>query len=224
MENEEEFSGPQPLTLEEARVLGCLIEKELTTPEYYPLTMNSLITACNQTTNRDPVLKLDETMVWEAINGLKDRRYMLQLTQAGARSQKYKHTIESKFPRLTKPEIALLSVLLLRGQQTAGELRQRTERQHGFLDIASVEHSLKKLIEYPEMPLAISIPAGGGRKAVTYASLLCGPVDVNATAANVSEETSSRARVSVDQEWKDRIERELTELRAEVERLKGFLE
>ena len=139
--NSDESPAPPtfaPITFEEARVLGCLIEKESTTPEYYPLTLNQLAAACNQSTNREPVVAFDESTVQQALEGLKARQLAFQVTIPGARVQKFKHNATGKFPRLEKPTLALLCVLLLRGQQTAGELRQRTERLFNFGDLPSV--------------------------------------------------------------------------------------
>lgn len=212
-----------PLTPEQVRVLGCLLEKEATTPEAYPLTLNSLITACNQTTNRDPIVRYDEATVTEALDGLKRRGYVLQLTLSGARVQKYKHTLDTKFGFLTKPTMAIIAVLLLRGLQTSGELRQRTERLHAFLDIPSVEHSLQKLMEYPGTPLVVNFPSGYGRKAPTYAHLLSGPVDpgshVPVTAAGTVTSDSPR-----EAGWRERIEQDLAALKAEVADLRAQLQ
>ena len=158
-------------------MLGCLIEKEMTTPENYPLTLNSLVSACNQSSNRDPVVSFHETTVLEALEVLKTRGFAFQISIPGARVQKYKHNLGGKFPRLEKPGQALMCVLLLRGAQTPGELRQRTERLYAFADLPSLEAALQELISYPETPLVVRIPPGGGRKAVTYAHLLCGPVE-----------------------------------------------
>lgn len=212
----------QPLTYPEVRVLGCLLEKEKTTPEYYPLTLNALVAACNQTTNREPVLTLDEATVREALMGLKSRGYALQITMAGARVQKYKHDLEHKLPRLERPTQALLCILLLRGPQTAGELRQRAERMHPFPDVPSVESSLRELMTYPDTPLVASIPAGGGRKAITYVHLLGGPVETSGVASSAAGEAAVQA--NTDMAWRERLEAEMNSLRDEVADLKRRLE
>lgn len=213
-----------PLTFEQARVLGCLVEKEMTTPEYYPLTLNALVAACNQSSNRDPVVDFHEAVVQEALEVLKVRGFAFQVTIPGARVQKYKHNLNGKFPRLEKQGLALMCVLLLRGAQTAGELRQRTERLHAFSDIPSLEYELQELITYPEMPLATSIPAGAGRKAVTYAHLLCGPVEVgSAQVTSLTPSSRGSGATVVDAEWKERIESELQALREEVTQLRRLL-
>jgi uncharacterized protein YceH (UPF0502 family) len=211
----------QPLTYQEVRVLGCLVEKEMTTPEYYPLTLNALIAACNQTTNREPVLKLDEDTVREALEGLKTRGYALQVTLAGARVQKYKHNLDHKLPRLEKPTLALLCVLLLRGPQTAGELRQRTDRMYSFPDIPAAESAIRELMTYPETPLVESIPAGGGRKTITYVHLLGGPVETSGVASSSAGEAEVQANTDIA--WRERLESEIAMLRDEVADLKRRL-
>lgn len=216
--SEDAASVPEPLTFEQARVLGCLIEKEMTTPEYYPLTLNSLVAACNQSSNRDPVVSFDEATVLAAIEGLKSRAFAFQVSIPGARVQKYKHNLNGKFPRLERPGLALMSVLLLRGTQTAGELRQRTERMQQFPDISSLEAALQELTDYPDTPLAVRLPAGAGRKAVTYAHLLCGPVE---SAPPVI--VASAARVPADPDWRLRVEMELESLRGELAELRRLI-
>jgi uncharacterized protein len=219
--SEETASTLQPLDFEQARVLGALIEKEMTTPEYYPLSLNSLVAACSQSSNREPVVNFDEAMVLAALEELKTRGLAFQVSIPGARVQKYKHNLNGKFPRLEKPGIALMCVLLLRGAQTAGELRQRTERLHGFADIPSIEATLRELSDYPDTPLVAAIPAGGGRKAVTYAHLLGGPVDTPQKMPMAAAVAGNRA--SEDAEWKERMEREIAELRQEVTALRQML-
>jgi uncharacterized protein YceH (UPF0502 family) len=182
--------------------------------------LNSLVAACNQSSNREPVVSFDEATVLAALDDLKARGLALQVSIPGARVQKFKHYLNGKFPRLEKPGLALLCVLLLRGAQTAGELRQRTGRLSAFPDIPSVEAALQELTSYPETPLAVRIPVGGGRKAVTYAHLLCGPVDLLHTQ---EPHAAPAARVSVDSEWKERIERELATLREEISGLRRLL-
>ena len=210
----------EPITFEQSRVLGCLIEKEMTTPENYPLTLNSLVNACNQSSNREPVVSFDEAIVLAALEELKNRGFAFQITIPGARVQKFKHNLNGKFPRLEKPGLALMCVLLLRGPQTPGELRARTVRMHAFADIPSLEAALQELIAYPESALAVRIPAGGGRKAVTYAHLLCGPVD---TSRAPVLSTAASGHSSTDAEWKERIEQELASLREEVAQLRSQL-
>lgn len=212
-----------PLTAEEARVIGCLIEKEMTLPDYYPLTLNALVTACNQTTNRDPIMGLDESQVQRALESLKNRGWVLQVTMAGARVQKYKHTINLKLPRLEKPGIALLCVLLLRGIQTAGELRQRCERLFAFHDLERVELELTGLMNYFEGPLVVCLPAGPGRRVPAFAQLLTGEPASNPTERVTVTATPPPPVESVDQAWKERIEIEIDLLKSQISRLKASL-
>lgn len=211
----EEFA---PLSFEEARVLGCLIEKESTTPDYYPLTLNAVVTACNQTSSRDPVVSFDERTALQALEGLKARQLVFQVTMAGARTQKYKHNMAGKFPKLEKPGLALLCVLMLRGPQTVGELRQRTERMQPFPNLDAVEAELNRLIEYPGGPLVVCFPPGGGRKVASFAHLLCGEV----AAPNPVVAVAAPAE-SIDTGWREKIEAEIAALRAEMEELKSRL-
>ena len=212
---EPQITPLEPLTFEEARVLGCLIEKESTTPDYYPMTLNALTTACNQSTSRDPVVSFDDRTVQIAIEGLKSHQLAFQVSQAGARAVKFKHNLPGKFPHLDEAMTALLCTLILRGPQTVGELRQRSERMVPFPDIPAVEAELKKLLEYPGGPLITFFAPGGGRKSATYAHLLCG----EAAAPNpVIAVTGGEV---IEPAWKEKIEAELAELRAEIEKLKA---
>ena len=215
-----------PLTFEQARVLGCLIEKESTTPDIYPLTLNALVTACNQSTNRDPVVAFDEATVQEALDGLKARQFVFQVTLAGARVQKFKHNLAHKLPWLEKPEIAVLCVLLLRGAQTVGELRQRTERLYTFPDLTSLEITLQKMISGDgNDPTAVLFPPGPGRKSPLYLHTLCGVPEVpnsSATPLIASFEPGTATRED-DNLWRARIESEIAQLREELRSLKERL-
>jgi uncharacterized protein YceH (UPF0502 family) len=212
-----------PLTFEQARVLGCLLEKEALVPDSYPLTLNTLITACNQSTNRDPVTHFDETTVVRALDGLRESQWAFQLSQAGARVPKFKHNLSAKIPGLSPASVALLCTLITRGHQTAGELRQRCERMHAFPDLPSLEAELDTLQTHPDGPLIVCLPAGSGRRVPAYAHLFCGPVDPALPAAAVVVAPSPPSTPPVDPEWKDRIEAELVSLRAELTDLKTQL-
>ena len=157
------------LTGEEARVLGCLVEKELTTPDYYPLTMNSLITACNQSSNREPVVSYDETAVNHAIDELREKKLVRWVKEARSRSAKYRHDLES-VPGLSVPERSLLAVLLLRGPQTAGELRTRTDRYHDFATLDEVEDTLRSMGAREE-PLVERLDRQPGQKEARWREL-----------------------------------------------------
>jgi hypothetical protein len=163
------------LTAAQARVLGALVEKEVTTPDYYPLSLNALINACNQRSNREPVMDLDEEAVRQALHGLEDLRLAGRARGADSRVTKYEHWLGEAF-NFSRAETALLCVLLLRGPQTPGELRGRTERMHRFEEIGDVLAGLQKLMER-EPPLAAVLPRQAGTKESRYAHLLAGPVE-----------------------------------------------
>lgn len=171
---------PLRLTPAEARVLGALIEKEATTPEYYPLSLNALINACNQRSNREPVMDLDEEAVRQALHGLEDDGLAGRARSADGRVTKYEHWLGEAF-NFSRAETALVCVLLLRGPQTPGELRGRTERMHRFEEISDVLAGLQKLMER-EPPLAVMLPRQPGTKESRYAHLLSGPVEATAAA------------------------------------------
>ena len=177
-----QLTEPILLTPAQARVLGSLIEKEVTTPDYYPLTLNALINACNQRSNREPVMDLDEDAVRQALHGLEDLQLAGPARSADGRVTKYEHWLGEAF-NFTRAETALLCVLLLRGPQTPGELRGRTERLHRFEEIADVLAGLQKLMER-EPPLAAMLPRQPGTKESRYAHLFSGAVEsISITAA-----------------------------------------
>jgi len=212
---------PAPLlTFEESRVLGCLLEKEATTPDQYPLSFNSLFSACNQSSNREPVTSFGTDTVEEAMEGLRYKKLSILVHQAGARVPKCKHTLENKFPYLTKGQTALLCVLLLRGQQTVGELRQRTERLHPFADVERVQKVLDEMAEHTPEPLVKLIPAGGGRRVATYAHLLCGDVVPEFSAAPETARSAETPAAS----WRTEMEEEIATLKAEILSLRSELD
>jgi len=181
---------PIVLTAVQARVLGALVEKEVTTPEYYPLSLNALINACNQRSNREPVMALDEEQVRQALHGLEDLRLAGRARSAEGRVVKYEHWLGEAF-NFSRAEVALLCVLLLRGPQTPGELRGRTERLHRFEEIADVLAALQKLMERTP-PLAAILPRQPGTKEFRYAHLLSGGVE--SLAAAIAADTASASR------------------------------
>jgi len=170
-----------PLEPLELRVLGVLLEKELSTPEYYPLTLNALVNGCNQSSNRSPVLNLDEEAVTFAIERLRDRHLAGTVQGAGARVVKYAQRL-TEARHLTVQEAALLAELLLRGPQTPGELRGRCGRMYPFQELEEVEAALGLLAE-AEPPLAVRLPRAPGMKECRHAQLLGGPVEVQEAAA-----------------------------------------
>jgi uncharacterized protein len=205
---------PILLTAAEARVLGALVEKEVTTPDYYPMSLNALINACNQRSNREPVMDLDEEAVRQALHGLEDMR-LAGRARADGRVTKYEHWLGEAF-NFGRAETALLCVLLLRGPQTAGELRGRTERMHRFDEISEVLAGLQKLMER-EPPLVAVMPRQPGTKESRYAHLLSGAVEVLPMAA--AEAAFVRRETVQDVGHEERIaqlEATVAELKQEV--------
>jgi len=210
----------EPLTEVEARVLGALIEKDITTPEYYPLSLNALVNACNQKSNRDPVMQLDENTVRDALSGLQEQRLAGPAGGADSRVTKYEHRTQEVF-NFTRAETAVLCVLLLRGPQTPGELRGRTERMHSFETLDDVQSALQKLM-HREPPLAKILPRQPGTKESRYAHLLSG--DVSAPESHAQTIASSPAQASLDNDRLSHLEEEVGNLRREVADLKNQLE
>lgn len=198
-----------PLQLDpiEVRVLGSLLEKAVTTPEYYPLTLNALANACNQKSNRDPVVSYDEETVAGALDRLREKGLSFELTGGGNRVPKYGHRITEAM-NLGRREEGLLCVLMLRGPQTAGELRERSARMYAFSDLGEIESVLRRLIE---RELVVLLPRQPGYKEPRYAHLLSGPVEV--TAGRPEAAAASR------QDRIGALEAEVAQLRQAVERL-----
>ncbi len=210
---------PEILTDIEARVLGSLVEKQLTTPEYYPLTLNALINACNQKSNRDPMVNYDETTVNQCLETLRDRNLVYVFYGSTSRVPKYKHMLPTVY-ELDPAETAVIDVMLLRGPQTLGELRTRTERLHGFSGLGEIQETLDGLARRDD-PLVVRLPVQPGQKEARFAHLLSGEIDIEAFA--VAQATRS-TRSGVDAERVEKLEEEVTSLRAEVEELKKTLE
>jgi uncharacterized protein YceH (UPF0502 family) len=164
------YAGPNPPSAVELRVLGALIEKRRTTPDAYPLSVNSLRLACNQSTNRDPVVDYDEHTVLDALEHLGRRGWTRLASGAGSRARKYRHLFDEAM-ELDNGGLALLAVLMLRGPQTPGELKQRTERLHPFVDLAAIEAGLDALVE---RELVARLPRRPGQKEQRYVQLLDG--------------------------------------------------
>ena len=206
------------LTENEVRVLGSLIEKDITTPEYYPLSLNALVNACNQKSNRDPVMQLGEDAVRDALAALQERRMVGPAGGADSRVTKYEHRLQEVF-NFTRPEIAALCVLLLRGPQTPGELRGRTERMHHFEALDDVQSALQKLMQR-DPPLVKVLPRQPGTKEARWAHLLDG--DVATEAAQTARTAGDRS--SSDGERIAQLEEEVAALRREVGELKDGME
>jgi uncharacterized protein YceH (UPF0502 family) len=216
----------------EIRVLGCLIEKQRTTPDVYPLTLNALRLACNQSTNRDPVVDYDENTIRGAIDRLVQRKWVTLASWSNRRSMKYRHTLDGALG-LDDPEMAVLDVLMLRGPQTPGELKARTERMHRFADMEQLTGTLKRLIE---RQLAARLERRPGQREERYAHLL-GSEEGAEPAAAVAEPAAPGAEPaspappatpaptaaeSHEQRF-ERLERELAQLRADLRALREDL-
>lgn len=204
----------------EIRVVGCLVEKQQTTPDAYPLSLNSLRLACNQSTNRDPVVEYDEETVSEALRRLAQRGWTRLASGAGSRARKYRHLLPEALG-LEEDELALLAVLMLRGPQTPGELKQRSERLHSFANLAAVQAMLEKLVE---RELVVRHPRRAGQKEDRYEQVLGGDATEGEPAGPqaAADPTPSFAE-PVDEERLDRIEREIAALRAELSSLREAL-
>ena len=206
------------LTTTEIRVLGCLLEKEMTTPDYYPLTLNSLTSACNQKSNRDPVLSLDETEVVKALDTLRFKGMAMQASGEGSRVPKYRHTLAEKM--YFEPEqLAILCELFVRGPQTLGELRSRCERMFPFADTAAVENVLLELND-SEGPLLVKLPRQPGQKEQRYAHLFSGSPEI-AESIDEPPPEAARMKVAEDDARISRLEQELADLKTEFERFRS---
>ena len=190
----------------EVRVLGALMEKEIATPEYYPMSLNALVNACNQKSNRDPVVQYDEDTVEQALQALREKGLVLMISGAGSRVQKYGHRIAEKL-NLGRREAAILCELMIRGPQTLGELRTHSDRMHHFDDVTEVETVIER---FPE--LFTRLPRRPGEKEMRYAHLLSGPP--------AAVEATTETAVAPRQDRLGALEAELAQLRGEIEDLK----
>ena len=202
----------------EVRVLGCLLEKQRTTPDAYPLSLNALRLACNQSTNRDPVVVYDESQIRDALQRLGRRRYTRLASGHSSRASKYRHLFDEAL-NLTPPDLAVMAVLMLRGPQTPGELRQRTERLHQFPDAAALEEVLERLVD---RDLVLRLARRPGQKEERYRHLLSSDLEDDEPEAVRSEPaTAVASHAEPGRETRlDRLEREVAELRAEVAQLR----
>ncbi len=201
----------------EIRVVACLVEKQRTTPDAYPLSLNALRTACNQATNRDPVVAYDEATVAEALRRLALRGWTRLASGAGSRARKYRHLLPEALG-VDEPELALLAVLMLRGAQTPGELKQRSERLHGFEGLAAVQEALERLVERGYVARHQRRP---GQKELRYEQL-CGGGEAPA-GAEAADAPASEPELVPAEDRLTRLERELAELRAELVALREAL-
>lgn len=206
----------------EARVIGCLLEKQVTTPEQYPLSINGVVTACNQKTNREPVMTLSEAEVQDQLDKLVKRHYLRTVSGFGNRVTKYEQRFcNSEFGdlKLSTAEVALVTTLLLRGAQTPGELRGRAQRMHEFTDMAEVENTLERLANREDGPFVVRLPREPGKRESRYMHLFSGEVDLQAAAAQSdapAADDSLLARVEM-------LEGEVAELKQRLDSLLAHL-
>ncbi|EGR0478004.1 DUF480 domain-containing protein [Vibrio cholerae] len=204
----------------EARVIGCLIEKEVTTPDHYPLTLNSLTTACNQKSNREPVLNLSEAEVQDTVEGLIARRLVSDESSFNSRTSKYQHRFcNTEFGdlKLNQQELGLICCLLLRGAQTPGELRTRTNRLCTFTDVKETEAVLERLANRDSGELVVKLPREPGKRESRYHHLFCGEVDMAAFATSSDNEANASSQYA-------ELEQEVAVLREEVAELRALIE
>ena len=209
-----------PLTLAEARVLGTLMEKARTVPDSYPMTLNALVAGCNQKSSREPITQLADAEVQDALDGLKRRS--LAFATSGNRVMRWEHNFQRAMV-VPEQSAVLLGLLMLRGPQTAGELRIHSERWYRFADISSVEGFLEEMRDRSEDKggaLVVQLPRGPGSREARWAHLLCGPVDVGAAAAAVEERSAPEGGLAVRVAA---LENEVAQLRAVVADLAGQL-
>ena len=205
----------------EARVLGALVEKDLTTPDYYPLTLNALTNACNQKSNRDPVVAFEEADVVRALDGLRHKGLAMQAHGEGSRVPKYRHCLSEKL-HLERDEQAVLAELLLRGPQTLGELRTRAERMAPLPSLEDVERILGELMQR-RPPLALKLPRQPGRKEHRFAHLLCGEPELSTDEALPALENAT-LQVRAENERIATLEADVAGLREDVAQLRAELE
>lgn len=201
----------------EARVLGALVEKEITTPDYYPLSLNALVNAANQKNNREPVMNLDEDSIRDAVLSLKEKRLAASVNSADSRVTKYEHRLQEVY-NFERRETAILCVLLLRGPQTPGELRGRTERMYRFAELSDVQSALQKLIDR-DPPLAKILPRQPGTKESRYMHLLSGDV----AGWEAQPEPQARPQQTSSADRMERLENEVAALQKEMTEIKQQL-
>ncbi|EMX9178490.1 YceH family protein [Citrobacter sedlakii] len=210
------------LTATEARVIGCLLEKQVTTPEQYPLSVNGVVTACNQKTNREPVMNLSEHEVQEQLDTLVKRHFLRTVSGFGNRVTKYEQRFcNSEFGnlKLSPAEVALVTTLLLRGAQTPGELRSRASRMYEFSDMAEVDATLEQLATREDGPYVVRLAREPGKRESRFMHLFCGEVDEQSLASDAGVSAASGdllARVEA-------LEGEVAELRQRLESLLAHL-
>lgn len=206
----------------EARVISALVEKQLTTPEYYPLTLNALVAACNQKTNREPVVSYDEQTVQKTLDVLRDKNLVYVFYGSTSRVPKYKHMLPQFF-ELESSETAVICVLMLRGAQTLGELRERTSRLYEFSGVGEVSETLDNLSRRDE-PLVVKLERQAGQKEARYAHLLCGEVTSYQPPERVSRSTANDERIEKLEQEVESLKNELNEFKQNFEEFRKQFE
>jgi uncharacterized protein len=208
----------------EARVIGSLIEKQITTPDQYPLSLNALTNACNQKSNRDPVLQLDESTVQRTLDDLSRRHLVIEKSGFGSRVPKFQHMFcNTQFGSLkfSEAEVAIVCELLLRGPQTPGELRSRASRMAAFTDVSEAEAALEHLSRREDGPFVVQLPREPGRRESRYAQLFTGPPAVEASTAKTPQPSGEPAREANSLEARvTELERAMSELKSAVASLR----
>lgn len=202
----------------EIRILGCLIEKQLTTPDYYPLTLNSLTAACNQKSNREPVMQLSETEIQKGVASLIEKYLVREKQLPGSRTAKYEHKLSGTLTKefdFTLQQLGVLAILFLRGPQTVGEIKGRTQRMADFNDLSQVEACLQSLVNHQKGPFVAALPREPGRREIRYTHLLL----EGSEAPDISHEAASVAPAS-----NVSSNNEIQQLREEVQNLKSEFE
>jgi uncharacterized protein len=207
----------QILSETEVRVLGALIEKEITTPDYYPLSLNALMTACNQSSNRDPVVDYDESTVADAAESLREKKLVHRLDRGESRVIKYRH-VAYETMNLARPAIAVMCVLMLRGPQTVGEIRTRSNRLYDFTSLQEVEMTLESLASR-QNPLVVRLPRQAGQKEVRYAHLLSGDVKLSESEFQPAPERQEPAFERIE-----KLERDVEDLKRQFEQFRKQFE
>jgi uncharacterized protein len=211
------------LTPIEARILGSLIEKQLSTPEYYPLTLNALINACNQKSNRDPVMNLDDATVVAALDSLRKQHLVWQVVTSGSRTPKYEHNMKD-VAAFSENQLAIVCELMLRGPQTIGELRIRASRLADFYGLSDVEYALKKLMDDASGPFAVQLPRRSGQKESRYSHLFSTVDDSEDMCEPIAVELPVR-HADAENKRIDILEKKVEELQAALSSLRDqFLE
>ena len=202
----------------ETRVLGVLVEKQLSTPDYYPLTLNALVAGCNQKSSRNPVMQVSEAEVQTALDALKGQTLVIDSYGASGRVMRYAHNVP-KVLNVGQQVTALLAALMLRGPQTPGELRTGSERMYGFADISSVEAFLEEMATRPAGPLVAKLPRQPGSREHRWTHLLCGPPQTQTAQASAEQEGAAPSELAALKAALEELRGEVAQLRSQVEQL-----